>query len=408
MAIEFNYGTVKMNRHEMKVILSYMGIPFKNQGQSSPEVRACLAIERQNNPTQFEKAVDLICRKIIPDSIEVRSETFFHEWAELCDTMFDEKRVDGIQTIDHRTQVGVKNINGHTEAVCQALDSKASDMWATLKDEVNATIEAAKKEFKIIAVQVGNADPVPIEGLVHEKFETILQLAQQRKNIMLVGPSGSGKSFVGPQVAYALGLDYSEQSCSEGMSESMLSGWLLPVGENGTFSYVQSEFVRIYENGGVFLFDEIDAADPNLLVFINSALAGNHFVLPQRSGNPMVKKHKDFVCIAAANTFGNGADAIYHGRNALDGATKDRFRIGMVFFDYSSEVETELVDPSVLEWGRKIRKAINQHKLQRILSTRFLIDATDMIKCQSWNQDDYQESYFLDWAQEDIRLVRGY
>jgi hypothetical protein len=40
-----------------------------------------------------------------------------------------------------------------------------------------------------------------------------------------------------------------------------------------------------------------------------------------------------FVCIAAANTFGTGADRQYVGRNQLDESTLDRFRIGQIELD---------------------------------------------------------------------------
>jgi hypothetical protein len=39
----------------------------------------------------------------------------------------------------------------------------------------------------------------------------------------------------------------------------------------------------------------------------------------------MVEKHENFHCITAANTCGNGATLEFIGRNAIDGATMNRF-----------------------------------------------------------------------------------
>ena len=88
------------------------------------------------------------------------------------------------------------------------------------------------------------------------------------------------------------------------------------------------ELLHDPSNGGVFLFDEIDAADANVLLVVNSALANGRMSVPSRHDQPVAKKHSEFVCIAAANTFGRGADRVYVGRNELDEATLDRFRIG--------------------------------------------------------------------------------
>ena len=228
-------------------------------------------------------------------------------------------------------------------------------------------------------------------------FSLIMKLAQIRQNILLVGPSGCGKTFLANKVAEKLGFTFSSQSCSAGMSESQLAGWLLPVEASGTFAYVPSPFVTRYENGGVFLFDEVDAADENTLLFINQALANGKFTVPQRFGNTEVKRHPDFVAIAAANTFGLGESIMYSGRNQLDGATLDRFRAGFVQIDYDARVEKKLVQPDVLSWGRIVRKAIEDHRIEKILSTRVLLDFS-----AQWaiglRVEDFNTAYFADWT----------
>ena len=61
--------------------------------------------------------------------------------------------------------------------------------------------------------------------------------------------------------------------------------------------------------------NEVDAADENTLIFINAALAGDYFYLPQRSKQPRVERHPDFLALAAANTYGHGDSLTYSGRN---------------------------------------------------------------------------------------------
>ena len=187
------------------------------------------------------------------------------------------------------------------------------------------------------------------------------------------------------------------------MSESQLTGWMLP-GESGAFEYIPSDFVTMYENGGVFLFDEVDAADPNTLLFINQALANGSFYRPQRKGRTQVKRHPDFVCLAAANTFGTGANMVYAGRERLDESTLDRFRAGTVLLDYDQKFERAAVDPEVLAWGWAVRKKIVDLRLSRVMSTRFLLDATKLVKAGR-SLEQIRETYFTGWKADERKKV---
>jgi midasin (ATPase involved in ribosome maturation) len=111
-----------------------------------------------------------------------------------------------------------------------------------------------------LEVKLPNGDVRAVEGKAHTALPRCIRLAAARRNLLLVGPAGSGKMHLAAQVADALGLAFAHISCSADMSEGQLTGRLLPVGDGGRFEYVRSEFVRCYEDGGVFLFDEIDAA----------------------------------------------------------------------------------------------------------------------------------------------------
>jgi MoxR-like ATPase len=246
-----------------------------------------------------------------------------------------------------------------------------------------------------------------IEGIFHKQFKRLMQLAQARMNIMIFGPTGCGKSHVCQQLADALDLRFRFVSCTAGMSEGVLAGKLLPVGTAGKFEYVMSEFVDCFENGGVFLLDEMDAADPNVLLLINAALANGEISLTNRPKQPYAKRHKDFICIAAANTAGTNADRLYNGRNKLDGATLDRFQVGKVVFDYDIDVELQLCpDEELLARCHKIRKAIDDNRLERAMSTRFIKDAYLMKTQFEWTYEELDQAYFAGWREDEINKVK--
>ena len=258
-----------------------------------------------------------------------------------------------------------------------------------------------------IEVKLPSGETRAVEGKAHAALPRCIRLAAARRNVLLVGPAGSGKTHLAAQVAEALGLAFAHISCSAGMSEGQLTGRLLPIGDGGRFEYVRSEFVKCYEEGGVFLFDEIDAADSNTLLVLNAALANGQMALANRPECPTAKKHPDFVCIAAANTFGTGADRQYVGRNQLDESTLDRFRIGQVEMDYDAEVEKALCPDDELR-GRLqgYREQIKANRLRRVISTRFLRDA--YVMKQAGDSDaDIDAALFAGWSADEVRKVKG-
>ena len=240
-------------------------------------------------------------------------------------------------------------------------------------------------------------------GYVRPEFETVLRKASCNVNIMLIGPAGCGKTHLAHQVAEAMGKKFASVSCTAGMSESALQGWLLP-SDTGAFEYVPSDFVTMYENGGVFLFDEIDAADPNTLLFVNQALSNGGFNLPQRKGASYVKRHDEFVCIGAANTYGTGSNMVYSGRERLDESTLDRFRAGMIKLDYDNKFESQVVDAEVYNWALGVRNKIIASRLNRVMSTRFMLDATKL-KQAGESLAEIKDTYFIGWKDEEKSKV---
>ena len=283
------------------------------------------------------------------------------------------------------------------EAV-KELEAKVAEL------EKNAGGAAAR----VIEIRKPKAKPVKIDGVVHPVFDEVVELAAARDNIFLPGPSGSGKSHLAKQVADALELKFGSISCSAGMSESQLLGRMVPTGDHGQFEFLTTEFLDCYENGGVFLFDEIDAADSNVLLVINSALANGHMSVPSRHGNPTAKRHPDFVCIAAANTWGRGADRMYVGRNELDESTIDRFRMGCVPMDYDETLERQLCpDNDLYERLKRYRDRAQVNRLERIVSTRFIAQAYVKHHCHGWPVERIDAKLFQGWRDDEIRKAKG-
>jgi hypothetical protein len=197
----------------------------------------------------------------------------------------------------------------------------------------------------------------PIEGengeLFHKLAGYVLKLAQAKivdpktkteshQPIMLIGPAGTGKSKLASQVASLIrteshpdGLPYGETPMTPGATRGDL------LGRHTISGFVPSQFVEIYSGGGVFNFEEIDAADPSMLIVVNNALASGR--LFNSVNGEVYDRHEDFIAVATGNTFGLGGNAQYTGREKLDLATIDRFRMGRVILTLDEDLADSLM-----------------------------------------------------------------
>ena len=299
------------------------------------------------------------------------------------------------------------------EGIADALADTINSALAGFKpglDEARV-LELIKSNQEVIETErviiVRDGQPkveLPKDQILHSCMEELIDNIQCRHHSMLVGPTGTGKTHIARQVAGILGMDYSHISCSEGLSEAKVEGWLVP-GEGGKFVYLPAPFVERFSKGGIFLFDEFDAADPNLCTFVNAALANGHMSVPHRLEGSEIVRHPDFVCIVACNTFGTGSDMVYVGRNQLDAATLDRFMADRIWVDYDPNVEKALVPNRHLrEWGHKVRRAITKHKLRRWISMRFLMKLSEKaaFKPEKYDTEKYWvEKLTMGWKEDE-------
>lgn len=218
----------------------------------------------------------------------------------------EEKPEQAEQKSTAESMYGLLGLQKHMEKI---VEDNVDESFKELK-------EIAKTKQKLEVTVDGKT--TELEGLKHRQLEQLISYSALRLNPLLVGMAGTGKTHAGEQVSKALGLPFYSMSVGAQTSKSDIIGYMSASGE-----YVGTHFRQAYENGGIFLMDEIDAGNANVLIQVNAGLSNNLMAFPDR----MVKRHEDFVFIASANTYGNGANRQYVGRNQLDAATLDRFAV---------------------------------------------------------------------------------
>lgn len=210
-----------------------------------------------------------------------------------------------------------------------------------------------------------------IEG-AHRQVPELLYWANakdlqgHRFPVMLYGKPGVSKSYSAHQVANLMGLSFGLISLNPQTPESRLFGFIDASGR-----YHRTMFREAFENGGLYLIDEIDNASDALLTSLNSCLANGHGAFP----DGLVNRHPDFVCVATANTPGRGGDANHSGRRQLDAATINRFAV--VDWQNDDELEMRLAratNPKCgevwLNWIRRVREYCGKHHPKVIVSPR--------------------------------------
>jgi MoxR-like ATPase len=241
----------------------------------------------------------------------------------------------------------------------------------------------ANSPTRALVVSVrGSTIPPFNAGRQHAQFPLLVSIIARRRNIWLAGPAGSGKTSAAHAAARALSLAFGSISVGPQTTQSALFGYMDAHG-----NYIPTEFRRRFEQGGVFLIDEIDRGNPGVLTALNQAIENGTCAFP----DAMIPRHPDFITVAAANTYGTGASREYVGALQLDAATLDRFV--MLHWDYDEALETDIAratftasggtDSTIISrWLLKVRYARQRAtalSIRHIVSPRASIVGADLL-----------------------------
>jgi energy-coupling factor transporter ATP-binding protein EcfA2 len=285
-----------------------------------------------------------------------------------------------------------KKFEKHREDVAALVEKKKQMIETELYQKFEKTISCDFVEFRQKVVEdYLTSKQIVIELGQEKKYEFSLEdkhaelpkmvtFLQLFKQAMIVGPSGSGKSTMAKQAAEVMGLRYGAFSCNLEASKSELVGFANIDG------YVESSFLDFYENGGVFLIDEYDSMSPSIAVVLNAAFDRTGMIaVPNRKGKTTAKKHKDFYCILAGNTWGSGS-VEYQGREMQDAAFLDRFKMCRIFIDYDENLEKSIAGKHY-SFFKKVRNYVKKKVDGENFSTRSIYDASVLLENGFTQQD---------------------
>lgn len=318
----------------------------------------------------------------LSDSVAITIEKYLKDLNNIKEFR-DNIRSEIIQSLAKDKENLLKKATEKTEAIVEEQKKEIKDyaheayeladfIENTKKRVVNEIVSEATKRIELEDVRPrtieifhnGALERTLEKELYHQEFETIYKLIRIGLPVMLIGPTGSGKSVCAGQVAKALDMPmYYTNNASE---EYKLLGFTDAHGK-----YKETQFYKAFKDGGLFFLDEIDNSHPSALLSLNSAIGAttNGNIYMSFEDGKFTEAHPNFRIIAAANTWGNGANRMYCGRSELDSASLDRFI--QIYFDYDPKIEKSLIkDDELLQFFWNFRRIISDCGIRHTVTTR--------------------------------------
>lgn len=218
---------------------------------------------------------------------------------------------------------------------------------------------------------------------------------KRRKNCLLVGPTGCGKSSLVMQIASRLNDRVEIFSCTGETTTEELIGkpWIKEKNGQRILEVIHGAALRAYETGKALLIEEVDMGLADILASLHRLMESqSSFYTANIGEQEIIKKHKDFFMIATANTIGTGEDTfMYSGTKPLNQAFMNRFSL-TVQMDYlpmdkeckvlvaktgiDSQLARQLVETAV-----EVRNArtTGSDRVCSTVSTRDLLEWADVI-----------------------------
>lgn len=261
------------------------------------------------------------------------------------------------------------------ETVLALLDERPVQSPVTADDfraMVRAEVAKMSHDRTFTVVHADSKVPVTIKRC-HSMLREVLRTVNAGfKNLLLVGPAGTGKTTLAMQAGESLKRPFGILSFTSGITEGMIIGRLSSTGK-----YLPSQMAEMFEKPGVFLLDEMDRADANVILILNAALEQGLLALPD---GRILKRHENFVIIAGANTWGTGADWQYVGANQLDASTLSRFAGAILEIGYDEALERSLVSEEWYVAFVAVRVSCMKNIVRRVMGTREMLAGYKLLK----------------------------
>ena len=216
-------------------------------------------------------------------------------------------------------------------------------------------------------------------------FNDAKALFNLNKNILLKGPTGSGKPKLAETLSAAVNTPMHQVNCSVDLdAESLLGFKTIKTNEQGQqeIVFIDGPVIKAMREGHILYIDEINMAKPETLPILNGVLDYRRQLTNPFTGE-VIKAAPGFNVIAAINEG-------YVGTLPMNEALKNRFVVIQV--DYidgdilkdvikqQSQLQDDAIIEQIIKFNEDLRTMSKQGQIsEEAASIRALIDLSDLI-----------------------------
>ncbi|MFS8186006.1 ATP-binding protein [Rossellomorea marisflavi] len=251
-----------------------------------------------------------------------------------------------------------------------------------LPDEIARLIEERKRTFNNEKDQslVRKGGYTSSEDFIIEDCLTSLTLG---KNLLLKGPTGSGKTKLSDTLSSMLSQPMHSINCSVDLDAEALLGYKTIAEKDGksVIKFIEGPVIQAMKKGHLLYIDEINMAKPETLPILNGVLDYRRSITNPFTGE-VIKAEPSFGVIAAINEG-------YVGTVPMNEALKNRFVVVDVPYIEGDTLkaviaaQSSLTDPKVVDRFVQLASDLmvqvrNGQVSEEAASIRALLDACDL------------------------------